>query len=73
MGCANAAPARCGAGARKLQQILREAFPDDPKIVALTDAFEQVSGFIVRDSGLPELKPAPLHEAWGGKEPPEQP
>jgi hypothetical protein len=54
---------------------LRELAPDDRDATVLCDAVEAAirDGFIVRASGLPDPKPAPLHEAWGGKEPPERP
>ena len=56
-------------------KILRES--GDPKAIAVADAFLAVDemladGYTVREGG-PEPRRWPLHEAWGGKEPPENP
>jgi hypothetical protein len=52
--------------------LLRQAVPDNPKVTALCDAIEEMiaAGCTVREGG-PEPRRWPLHEAWGGKEPPE--
>jgi len=54
--------------------LLRQAVPDDPKVTALCDAIEEMiaAGYTVR-RGPFEPRRWPLHEAWGGKEPPEKP
>jgi hypothetical protein len=53
-------------------KILHEIAPDDPKVIALCNAVEQMiaDGYTLREGG-PEPRRWPLHEAWGGKEPPE--
>ena len=57
-------------------KILRES--GDPKAVAVAEAFLAVDemiadGYTVRRGGPDEPRRWPLHEAWGGKEPPEIP
>ena len=59
-------------------KILREIAPDDPKAVAVANAFLAVDemvadGYTVRRGGPDEPKRWPLHEAWKGREPPEHP
>jgi hypothetical protein len=56
---------------------LREVAGDDPQAVAVADAFLTIDemladGYTMREGG-PEPRRWPLHEAWGGKEPPENP
>ena len=57
------------------KKILSEG--GDPKAIAVANAFLAVDemladGYTVREGG-PEPRRWPLHEAWGGKEPPENP
>jgi hypothetical protein len=55
---------------------LRQAVPDDPKIIALCDAIEEMvaHGWIVRHGGgeATESRRWPMHELWK-KPPPERP
>jgi hypothetical protein len=55
-------------------RALREHCGNDPKVVAIFNAVEAIiaDGWTVR-RGPFEPRQAPLHEAWGGKEPPERP
>jgi hypothetical protein len=59
---------------KKLEQAraMRETACRDEDTAGLCDTLEQAraSGFTVRHGG-PEPRRWPLHEAWGGKEPPE--
>jgi hypothetical protein len=59
---------------RQKAQILREAVPDDSRVIAVCNAIEELiaAGWTVREGG-PQPPRWPLHEAWGGKEPPERP
>jgi hypothetical protein len=56
----------------KEARILRRAIPDDPGIARLCSAVEELlaDGWTER-RGPFEPRQAPLHEAWGGREPPE--
>jgi hypothetical protein len=66
-------------------QILRETFPDDPKVIAICNAFEQTTaekiadGYVLREGGGAATKPVPLpkelrpYAAQWEKPPPEKP
>ena len=53
-------------------KILRELRPNDPRVRdAITEMID--AGYTVREYDGPRPRRWPLHEAWGGKEPPEIP
>ena len=63
---------------RRETRVLRQAFPDDPRVITVCDAFDAVdemlnAGYTLRECDGPKPRRWELLPEWGGKKPPEKP